>query len=363
MVMKVGVVYRDALGAGGYPRDVRWLASALVSFGMDVTLYAKLETVKKEGLDERVRCEPMESVLRERVDLAHVFGLFIPQHTWLLRELLNQGRAVVVSPMGHFMPFALQRNRLKKWGYLRIVRPLLRRVPWWHVFSQEEAKSVERCVGSHVDCFQGSLGIFPIHAMWGRTSVTNTGREVKLLFFGRNDVYQKGIDILLAGFEKAIRNGASVRLTIAGAPWKNSESFMGLFVKKRGLQSNVELVGLVDEKRKWTLLRETDYLVFLSRWDGPPRPIREAIAVGTPVIVSPETNMGSLVKRYDAGMQVKLDPEEVARAVCVIGRDKALRRRFAEGVVKLRERLSWENVARDYVHGYQRIMGEREGHE
>jgi hypothetical protein len=163
--------------------------------------------------------------------------------------------------------------------------------------------------------FEASLGVFPVpvaiaEAQWRKMERTD---GADLLFFGRNDVYQKGIDILLEGFARAVRSGVNVRLAIAGWPWMDSERYIRSFIESHGLGDAVRLVGPVDEKTKYDLLAAADYLVFLSRWDGPPRPILEAIAVGTPVIISPETNMGDLVHEYEAGLQVGVDTRSSGR--------------------------------------------------
>ena len=354
-VLRIGFVYRDALGGGGYPRDVRWLASALASCGVAVTLFTGAGSFT-EGLTDSVRIEPLEKLSRAEVDVYHFFGIFIPDQLWMLRNVL--GKRVVVSPMGHLMPYHLRRKVLKKKLYLQAIKPLLRRVKWFHVFSDQEESSIRGYLGDGVRTFEASLGIFPVPVAVAQALRPGKKQEpsLQLLFFGRNDVYQKGIDILLKGFARASRTGVKARLTIAGQPWMHSERYIKSFIEDYGLEDKVRVLGSVDEEMKYHLMADSDYLVFLSRWDGPPRPIREAIAVGTPVIVSPETNMGGLVEEYDAGLQVQLKPEEVAMAICRVNADRDLWKQHRDGVVRLRERLSWGCVAQDYIRGYEQVL-------
>ena len=68
-------------------------------------------------------------------------------------------------------------------------------------------------------------------------------------------------------------------------------------------------------KQRWQLLRTAAILVFMSRFDGPPRPIREALSVGTPCLVSYESNMGELVEKFGAGRAASLEPAAVARCL------------------------------------------------
>jgi len=357
--MKIALIYRDALGGGGYPRDVRWLATALANHGLDVTLFCgSLEEERRnmDGLTDVVRIENIENIISANADVYHVFGIFIVSQVWQLYRLLRG--ATIVSPMGHLMPFHLRRKAVKKAIYLKIIKPVLKKVRWFHVFSSVEADSVYRYLGRDIQTFEAGLGVFPLPesiAINRRDRVHNDD-SINLLFFGRNDVYQKGIDILLQGFAKAVKQGANVTLTIAGQPWGNSERFIRNFIEKERLGSWVRVIGPVEEIVKWKLLQKADYLVFLSRWDGPPRPIREAISVGTPVIVSPETNMGHLVSEFNAGIEVSLNAEKVAQAIIAVSQDPSKQAEHRAGVVKLRERLDWSRVAEDYIRGYEQVL-------
>lgn len=353
-LLRIGFVYRDVLRGGGYPRDVRWLASALASHGVSVTLFAGAGW-NTEGL-AGVRVEPLEHLGRLELDVYHIFGIFIPRHLWILRKIL--GKAIVVSPLGQLMAYHLERKATRKSLYLRLVKPLLRRVEWFHVFSGREERSVKEHLGNNVLTFEAALGVFPIPAVVAQAEqiVENYNVGLDLLFLGRNDVYQKGIDVLLEGYALARKDGANARLTIAGQPWGDSERYIRSLVERYGLSDKVRVLGAVDEEMKWRLMAGADYLAFLSRWDGPPRPVREAIAVGTPVIVSAETNMGGLVEEYEAGLQVQLTPEKVANAIARASANGGLWRRHREGVIRLRERLEWSRVARDYIQGYEQVL-------
>jgi glycosyltransferase involved in cell wall biosynthesis len=242
--------------------------------------------------------------------------------------------------------------------YLQIIEPLLKKVKWFHVFSRQEKSSVHEYLGHDLLTFEASLGVFPVPMAGAEIEQMEKERAfgMSLLFFGRNDVYQKGIDILLEGFARAVKNGANMILTIAGRPWMDSERYIGSFIKKHGLRDLVRVLGPIDEDTKYSLIQQAGYLVFLSRWDGPPRPIREAIAVGTPVIVSPETNMGDLVEKYQAGLQVQLNAEEVCGAISKVAADPKLRKYHREKIIELRKVINWRNVAQGYIQGYEQMM-------
>lgn len=354
--MKISYIYKDALGGGGYPRDVRWLASALANLDTHVTLFCQepADEAVTEGLSRDVCIDSFDNIRSVKADIYHVFGIFMPGQLWRVRQVLD--RPLVVSPMGHLMPFHLKRKGFKKAVYLHVVKPLLKRVHWFHVFSGVEANSVNQYLGNQVSTFEAGLGVFPPPSNVEFKKETPNSDKLRLLFFGRNDIFQKGIDILLQGFAHAVRHGAEAMLTIAGQPWGDSDRYIRTFIERKHLGRRIRVLGPVDEDTKWKLLGEADYLVFLSRWDGPPRPIREAIAVGTPVIVSPETNMGHLVAAFKAGVEVRLHPEEVARAILRVEADRSMWIEHRRGVLRLCERLDWSCVAEDYLRGYEKVL-------
>lgn len=320
-----------------------------------MTLYAGTGS-HSVGLTSEVKVNKIHDLGYGSADLYHFFGIFLPGHIWALQKVLR--RPAVFSPMGQLMHYHLRRSGLRKRIYLWAVKPLLKQVTMFHAFAEPERQSLRHYLGPNVPTFAASLGVFPNPAATRLQVQRPFDKKLRILCFGRNDVYQKGLDILLEGFAQAVRNRASAELTIAGRPWNNSGRYIRKVVTQRRLSDVVQVVGPVDEGTKYQLLAQADYLVFLSRWDGPPRPIREAIAVGTPVIVSPETNMGCLVEEHHAGMQVQLDVNQVGEAIAELAANPELWRRHRDGVAQLRERLDWHRVAEDYIRGYEKALRE-----
>jgi glycosyltransferase involved in cell wall biosynthesis len=360
----VGFVYSDVLQGGGYPRDVRWLAGALQRNGVEVTLFGRNTSHQsKDGLVDGIELVPMRK-LRDfcsSFDLIHIFGIFLLNHPLAARRCLAKSVPLVVSPMVHLMPRQLEVNRIKKYAFLRVAwTELFKRVSAFHVFSEIEARSV-REFEKDAAIFEGTSGVFP-----GADGNGNTGRVNRkvsarqLLFFGRNDVNQKGLDFLIKGFAKAVNKSPRaqhpIRLRIVGQPWDGSTPYLRKTIRQLGIEELVEIVGPVDEASKWRILTQADYLIFLSRWDGPPRPIREAIVAGLPVIVSPETNMGDLVEQFGAGLQVPLEVNAIADAIARSSDDEDLLERCRVGIAALRAHLDWTRVAQDYISGYERVL-------
>jgi glycosyltransferase involved in cell wall biosynthesis len=345
--LRIALVYSDGLQEGGYPRDIRGLVDGLQRGGTNAALVA-VPGQHSDGL-------PTDAVLMARQaqsvnwDVIHHFGLFIPSQ-WRVTFRLR-GRALVVSPAAQLMGWHLRRRAWKKLPYAYALKlALQRRRPVVHVFSDRELPGVRRYLRPRAT-FQAGLGVWPAPSDDGSLLLEEPG----LLFLGRNDVFQKGIDLLLGGYAQAVRAGLDLPLTICGRPEGRNDAIIRATVAQLGLAGKVFMIGEVTEKEKWSLLRRARCLVFLSRWDGPPRPVREAIAVGTPVIVSGETNMGELVSQARAGRVLSLNRHEVSQAL-VEAADPAMVAAWRSGVKNLRDALDWTLVAGEYRKGYEMAL-------
>jgi glycosyltransferase involved in cell wall biosynthesis len=347
--LRVALVYLDALKAGGYPRDARWLAGALENAGVSVCVVSR-PGPHRDGLGLATVASPRDfpAIARE-ADLVHVWGFLRPEQFLMCRPFWSTGR-FVVSPLGQLMWPHIKRKWWKKAPYLIAMQPLLRkRRHVAHFFSEAEARDrSRRWLGGAAD-FKASLGIFPAPS---RVQENGDGPGDYLLFFGRNDIHQKGVDLLLRGYARALGMGLNVPLVIAGQPHEGSARIIREMVDSLDLRQVVNVVGPVTDERKWELLSGARCLVYLSRWDGPPRPVREGLAAGTPAVVSAGTNLGNLIRDSGAGLCVDSSPSQVGRGLLQTQSDAtmALWRRATMG---LRDSLSWSHVARQYEAGYQ----------
>jgi glycosyltransferase involved in cell wall biosynthesis len=339
--VRVALVYLDALKDGGYPRDIRWLAGALARRCETIWVVASDGDVT-DGLGDAIAINPRDAV-RLRPDVAHSMGMLVPAQLFLHRAL--RARANVISPLGHLMDEHLARGR-KKTTYLRAIRLLLPRRLSVHLFSEQERAGAARWIGNR-----------PMHIAPAGIFLAPSDGDTRdgdyLLFLGRNDVRQKGIDLLLEGYTTAVGRGLELPLLIAGNSHGDSDAMIDRLA--HGLQ--VERLGPVDDAEKWRLFRGARALAFLSRWDGPPRPIREALAVGTPVIVSPGTNMAELVVDFAAGASAA-HRHEIAAALLAAA-DPQQVDRWRHGAVRMREALSWDTVAAEYASMYESALARR----
>ncbi len=284
---------------------------------------------------------PRERTKIDGVDVVHLMGVLRPRQLSFVSRSLPPSAALVVSPLTQLSVAHMRKSQWKKAPYTALLKRWARsRRITLHGFSEAELVDSQRFLPT-------SNGFIAPAGVFDPPEVTWRGDSESVAFFGRNDIYQKGIDILLEGYALARTQGFSKGLIVAGQPWKKSDAFL-----RRNRTEGVEIWGPVDEASKWDLLARARCQVFLSRWDGPPRPVREALSVGCPVLVSHGTNMADMVEQLEAGRAVGSAPEAVAVALRATD-DTSRLHSWSKGAIEMRKRLSWAQVAADYESGYE----------
>ncbi len=126
-------------------------------------------------------------------------------------------------------------------------------------------------------------------------------------------VHRKGIDQLLEAMANVVKECPSVQLGIAGAGPQRKE--LERLVSELGIESNVDFLGFVSEKRKIALLHEADIFVFPSRQEGFGIAVLEAMATGTPVVANDLDVLDDLVPDGANRLVDASDPEKFATAL------------------------------------------------
>ena len=289
-----------------------------------------------------------------RVDLVHFHSVFLAQHTRAGRVL---SVPYVISPRGGYGSRVLTgRNRLAKrvWlalfehRYVNAARAL-------HAVSEQEALELERLVPKDRIFYvpNGVENEFldrPIQDPVDRT----------FLFLGRLAIQHKGIDLLLEAYSILLQGqgGGATQLVLAGPDFRGDRGVIEDAIRDRQLEGRVTLPGGIFGQEKWALIDRAYAFVLTSRWEGMPFALLEALSAGRPAIVTPETNMGSLVDEYGAGILVRGDPESIAEGMQALlelnPREYRQMQQRARALV--RDRFTWDQITRLLADRYRSLI-------
>jgi glycosyltransferase involved in cell wall biosynthesis len=380
--MRIVHWYPNLLAGGGVANSVLALAGAQAAAGADTwiaslahdePIYGPLRpadgvhistwsggrTLRLGGLRlHALRRSSAHDLRALEPDVVHVHAEFNPDN-WQAARLWEC--PLVLSPHGAFHPTVMRRGAHAKRLYVSVARFLLyRKVGYVHVLSPAEEAHAAAALPS-VPTYCVPQGPSPaVHEALGHLEERTDARSthVELMFVGRIDVEAKGLDVLVEAFARAVRErtrSTPAKLTLVGPDWGNGAAPLRELAKRLGVAELVEFRGRVAAADVAALLQRCDVYVQLSRNEGSPLSLNDALALGKPAIVS--DRIGT-ISYEDVACQphVKVVSPSVAEAAEAIGTAlddiDGLRRaaRDARGV--LLDFLSWERAARRHLEVY-----------
>lgn len=177
-------------------------------------------------------------------------------------------------------------------------------------------------------------------------------RKEQLVVVGRL-VWQKGLEYLLDAVKLVVALKPDVRLLIVGDGPLRGE--VEESIEAMGLSKNVTLTGVLPHSEITKLLNESRVFVLSSVSEGLPRALLEAMACGTPVVVTDVGDCALAAK--DAGVVVApRDSEALANAVLRILDDASLWRSASRRGRKKAEQYTWEARSKTVLGEYERLL-------
>lgn len=166
-------------------------------------------------------------------------------------------------------------------------------------------------------------------------------REDKIVFIGRLGE-EKGVQVLLQTW-KAWGGSAPLLEIIGDGPLKKELSET---VAKTGLTSKVVFKGQLPFNKTQQCLSRAQLLVLPSLWfEGFPMVVREAFALGVPVVASRIGPLPNIIREGEAGMLFEPgNPEDLLRAVRALWSDRDRLAKLTKGAREIFEAKYTANV-------------------
>lgn len=153
---------------------------------------------------------------------------------------------------------------------------------------------------------------------------------IRLVSVGRLELHAKGYDLLIEAANKLRTAGVEFRWYFVG-PGSSVEAIRDL-VRAAGLEDAVVLTGpLMDP---FPLMKSADIFVHGSRFEGVPRAVREAMALGIPVVT---TNYPAAVEEFADGYDcliTEMNSASITEAIMRLVADPSLRARVGENALQ-----------------------------
>lgn len=173
-----------------------------------------------------------------------------------------------------------------------------------------------------------------------------------LLYFGRLDIFHKGLDVLLPAMAIIVKKYPSLVLKMAGRG-KDADAVVNM-AKDLGIAGNVEMLGAVSDAERNDLLASAKLQFMPSRFEGFGLAAAEAMAAGVPLVASSAGSLPEVVDAPRGGVLVPPgDPAALAQAALRLLEDDIERDALSRSARESARRFSWASVADahlDFIH-------------
>jgi glycosyltransferase involved in cell wall biosynthesis len=380
-ILHVTAAYYPAVRYGGPIRTVHGLCAALVRRGHDVHVYTttldgdhdlEVPVDQPHELDGvSVRYFPVPAFrrlawapaltqrLRESIydfDVVHTHGTFQLPMAIAARVAARTGVPYVCAPHGMLMQEAIRRkSRWLKGSWINLVaRRTLRQAAAVQVTATLEgtdllAQSLVRT--DRLVLVLNGLDPPATHLPLSQTPYANLPPRYALFLSRIN--WKKGLDRLITAWQHV----PSLPLVIVGNDEERYQLKLEALARSLGLSDRVLFAGPAADQHKWALYEQAQLFLLPSYSENFGVVVGEAMAMGCPVVVTPDVGMAEHVRAAGAGVVIGNEPVQLSEAVNALLRDEAGRREMGRrGREVARRLLSWDGIAAQMEALYVRTL-------
>lgn len=288
-------------------------------------------------------------------DVVHIFGLYDLFGPRVASACRKQNIPYVVEPIGMFTPIV--RNLLLKRIYHQLLgRAFLAGASAIVATSEQEAGELARGGVAKEKIVLRRNGVefpreFPESGLF-RKSLSVAAEAKLILFLGRLS-QKKSPDLLLNAFA-TLRAKESVHLAFVGPDEAGMRGKLENTAAQLGLQARVHFSGRLEGSAKWAAFRDADIFVLPSQNENFGNTAAEAVAAGTPVVVTDQCGIAPLLANV-AGVVVKHEQSELANAIKVLLEEEEYYRRLKQGCARAVALLSWDVPLQEMEALYVRL--------
>jgi len=397
-ILNVTETYAPFLEFGGPPVKVRALSEGLARRGHQVTvltadwgLEKRLQSTEEKNSAERSpfgwrrRENGVEAVYlptwlhyrmvswnpavkrycrewMEKFDIVHIFGLYDLLGPSVAAACRWRALPYVIEPIGMFIPI-VRSFWMKRMYHFVFGSRLLQGASSVVATSNQE---IEELVAGGIPRTKVMLrrnGVeapesWPARGEFRREHGIPTDSKL-VLFLGRLSV-KKSPDLLLHAFAESLKRsrGTPPTLVFAGPDESGVQAELDRLATQLGIRTNVQFTGPVFGPAKWAAYRDADVFVLPSQNENFGNTAAEAVAAGTPVIVTEQCGIAPLLAN-EAGLVVPHEVDALFKALALILDDTKLHGQLTAGCAKVTLRLGWEGPVREMEGLYATLVSQQ----
>lgn len=177
-------------------------------------------------------------------------------------------------------------------------------------------------------------------------NIISEDEKKHILFLGRIEIDQKGIDLLLLAY-KQIADHIPYKLVIAGTGITEEMITLKKLVKKYNLEDKVEMIGKITNGTKDTIINHSVFAVVPSRFETFSMVALEYLAYGKPIITFDIEGLNWIPQ----GSRITVpafDTNEFAKAIQLLSTNAQVRNSMSPIGMKFATTHTWDTIADKY---------------
>jgi phosphatidylinositol alpha-mannosyltransferase len=175
-----------------------------------------------------------------------------------------------------------------------------------------------------------------------------------ILYIGRIEVVQKGLDLLVAAFNST-EVPKDAKLVIIGSGVAREESKLRKLVQKSEARDRIELLGHVEGARKWRMLQQASAMVVPSREETFGITALEAMACGTPLVTFDIPGLEWIPNNCAVKVET-FDSRALSDGIAQVLSNKSFAARISASARRESTHYSWNEIAGQYLDAIEHVL-------
>ena len=315
------------------------------------------KSVFDKSFIDLLRNDPFQIINKEfgRPDILHTHDIYEFKALPFIYHALKNNIRVYISPRGTLSPVALSRNKIKKIIYINFLfNFFIKNITGFVALNQQEQKIIgNRYKNMKVITISNGCDNNEYYFEKYKKNYISKQKDkiINIGYLGRYEVYIKGLDLLINAFAnyQSQTERVKIKLTLIGehSTKTDSQGFFSDVEKKLKDKSMLIMKGPLYNEEKFDELSKFDIFIHPSRSEGMPNAVLEAISMGIPCLVTPQTNMGKIIENADCGWIIDPCIDHIKDFFFSIENmsKKELYEKGQNGIKYAKNYLEWERVA------------------
>jgi len=292
----------------------------------------------------------------KRYELLHIHALFSYPSTSAMAQARWAGVPYILRSIGQLSPWSLAQSRGRKRLLLRLIeRRNLQQAAALH-FTTSAERDEAAALGLAPPSLVLPLGVRGPDPPVDPARSAHSSAAVRFLFLSRLHP-KKQLENLLDALALVQRHRPEAiwELAIAGDGEPRYVAALHERSRALGIGARCRWLGFVEGGAKWQALQESDWYVLPSAAENFGISAVEALAAGTPVILSPEVAVAADVARSGAGLVSASDPKALALTLATALERPSLSMR-ASALNLAQMDFAWSTIALQLRAAYRQVL-------